>query len=292
MGDIVHEVEELAADGVREITRPRPERQLLRARPRRRAVPAAVRRPAPRARRGRRHRSHPLHVTAPEGPAPRDHRGDGGVPLGVRAPAPAVAVGERPHAGAHAPRLHRRALPASASPPPAPPSPDLAVTTDIIVGFPGETDDDFVRTLEVVDEAAYDAAYTFVFSPRPGTAAGRHGRRLRRPRRRAGADAAAHRGGRAPRAGEARGPRRRASSRCWSRARRRTTTPMWSGRTRQNKLVHFCPPGADRRARVGGTADVVVTYAAPHWLRGDLVERSTPAPRPARIRIPVAAAPA
>src|SRR6476469_112141 len=49
--------------------------------------------------------------------------------------------------------------------------PDLAVTTDIIVGFPGETDDDFERTLEVVDTASYDAAYTFVFSPRPGTAA-------------------------------------------------------------------------------------------------------------------------
>ena len=49
--------------------------------------------------------------------------------------------------------------------------PDLAVTTDLIVGFPGETDDDFERTLEVVDAARYDAAYTFVFSPRPGTAA-------------------------------------------------------------------------------------------------------------------------
>src|SRR6476619_7133514 len=49
--------------------------------------------------------------------------------------------------------------------------PDLAVTTDLIVGFPGETDADFERTLEVVDEAAYDSAYTFVFSPRPGTEA-------------------------------------------------------------------------------------------------------------------------
>src|SRR5205085_3022831 len=50
--------------------------------------------------------------------------------------------------------------------------PDLAVTTDIIVGFPGETDDDFERTLEVVAEAEYDSAYTFLFSPRPGTEAG------------------------------------------------------------------------------------------------------------------------
>src|SRR3954447_20155394 len=49
--------------------------------------------------------------------------------------------------------------------------PDLAVTTDIIVGFPGETDDDFERTLEVVAAAGYDSAYTFVYSPRPGTEA-------------------------------------------------------------------------------------------------------------------------
>ena len=49
--------------------------------------------------------------------------------------------------------------------------PDLAVTTDIIVGFPGETDDDFERTLEVVAAAEYDYAYTFIFSPRPGTEA-------------------------------------------------------------------------------------------------------------------------
>ena len=47
--------------------------------------------------------------------------------------------------------------------------PDLAVSTDIIVGFPGETDDDFERTLEVVAAAEFDYAYTFIFSPRPGT---------------------------------------------------------------------------------------------------------------------------
>src|SRR3546814_13556348 len=48
---------------------------------------------------------------------------------------------------------------------------DLAVTTDIIVGFPGETDADFEATLSVVAEAEYDSAYTFIFSPRPGTEA-------------------------------------------------------------------------------------------------------------------------
>jgi tRNA-2-methylthio-N6-dimethylallyladenosine synthase len=49
--------------------------------------------------------------------------------------------------------------------------PDLALTTDIIVGFPGETEDDFRETLEVVEEVRYDGAFTFVFSPRRGTEA-------------------------------------------------------------------------------------------------------------------------
>jgi tRNA-2-methylthio-N6-dimethylallyladenosine synthase len=49
--------------------------------------------------------------------------------------------------------------------------PDCAITTDIIVGFPGETDGDFEQTLEVVEEVGYDGAFTFVFSPRRETEA-------------------------------------------------------------------------------------------------------------------------
>ena len=50
--------------------------------------------------------------------------------------------------------------------------PDVALTTDIIVGFPGETEEDFAQTMEVVDEVGYDGAFTFIFSPRRGTEAG------------------------------------------------------------------------------------------------------------------------
>jgi tRNA-2-methylthio-N6-dimethylallyladenosine synthase len=49
--------------------------------------------------------------------------------------------------------------------------PDLALTTDIIVGFPGETEDDLRETLEVVEEVRFDGAYTFIYSPRAGTEA-------------------------------------------------------------------------------------------------------------------------
>jgi tRNA-2-methylthio-N6-dimethylallyladenosine synthase len=49
--------------------------------------------------------------------------------------------------------------------------PDLALTTDLIVGFPGETEDDFLQTISAVEEVGYDSAFTFVFSPRSGTEA-------------------------------------------------------------------------------------------------------------------------
>jgi tRNA-2-methylthio-N6-dimethylallyladenosine synthase len=64
--------------------------------------------------------------------------------------------------------------------------PDLALGTDIIVGFPGETEADFRETLEVVEEVGYDSAFTFVYSPRAGTEAAEMGdqvpERLKRER--------------------------------------------------------------------------------------------------------------
>jgi tRNA-N(6)-(isopentenyl)adenosine-37 thiotransferase enzyme MiaB len=49
--------------------------------------------------------------------------------------------------------------------------PGIAISTDIIVGFPGETEEDFAQTLELAEEVRYDSAFTFLYSPRPGTPA-------------------------------------------------------------------------------------------------------------------------
>jgi tRNA-2-methylthio-N6-dimethylallyladenosine synthase len=59
--------------------------------------------------------------------------------------------------------------------------PDCAITTDIIVGFPGETEADFAETLEVVEEVGYDGAFTFVFSPRRETEAAELGEQVSHP---------------------------------------------------------------------------------------------------------------
>ncbi len=166
--------------------------------------------------------------------------------------------------------------------------PDLAVTTDLIVGFPGETDEDFEATLAVVDEAAFDAAYTFQFSPRPGTAAAEMvddfvpdevvRERFARLEALVTEHAERHHAARVGRVEEIliEGPSKR-------------DPDVLSGRTRQNKLVHVAPP-ADARDRMtsGAFADVRITAAADHWLRGELLAVTAPAP-PRRIRIPVTA---
>ena len=159
--------------------------------------------------------------------------------------------------------------------------PDLAVTTDIIVGFPGETDEDFERTLEVAAEAAYDSAYTFIYSPRPGTEAAERTEdfvdpdvvaerfeRLRIVVERSGLAKHEARVGRVEEV-LVEGPSRKDPA-------------VLTGRTRQNKLVHF-PVEAPIKA--GSYATVRVTSAAPHHLRGELVEVTRPAQH--RTRIPL-----
>ena len=144
---------------------------------------------------------------------------------------------------------------------------DLAVTTDIIVGFPGETDDDFERTLEVAAEAGFDGAYTFVFSPREGTEAAkmvddfcdpevvkdRYARLRTVIERSALARYRARIGRREEVVVE--GPSKKDPA-------------ILTGRTAQNKLVHFaCEP-----LKAGTFATVDVTDAAHQYLLGDFVD--------------------
>jgi tRNA-2-methylthio-N6-dimethylallyladenosine synthase len=148
---------------------------------------------------------------------------------------------------------------------------DLAVSTDIIVGFPGETEEDFQRTLEVVAEAEYDSAYTFIFSPRPGTRAAAMesefvspeevADRFERLRVVVERSALARHRGRIGRVEEAlvEGPSKKDSS-------------LWTGRTRQGKLVHFSGDcGFGDRVVPGTFAHVRIDSAAPHHLLGTLV---------------------
>ena len=160
---------------------------------------------------------------------------------------------------------------------------DLAVSTDIIVCFPGETDDDFAETLEVAAAANYDYAYTFIFSPRSGTEAATMvdrfvdptvvAERFARLRVVIERSALAKHEARIGRIEEVlvEGPSKKDST-------------VTSGRTAQNKLVHFSP---DRPLRAGTYVRVEVTGAAPHHLRGQLIEVVADATH--KVRIPLAA---
>ena len=147
--------------------------------------------------------------------------------------------------------------------------PDAAITTDIIVGFPGETDEDFEQTLHVVREARFASAYTFQYSIRPGTPAAampdqvprdvvqeRYERLVALQEEISWAENRAQ-VGRAVEVLVAEGEGRKDAA-----------THRLSGRARDNRLVHFTAedPGA---IRPGDVVETVVTYAAPHHLIAD-----------------------
>lgn len=160
--------------------------------------------------------------------------------------------------------------------------PDAAITTDIIVGFPGETEDDFDETLDVVRRARFASAFTFQYSPRPGTPA-------------------AELADRVPKAlVQERYDRLTAlvndiawdenSSLIGTKAevlvsdpsaaggRKDHETNRLTGRARDNRLVHF--RAGDLRVRPGDMVEVEITAAAPHHLISDvppLASRNTAA---------------
>ena len=163
--------------------------------------------------------------------------------------------------------------------------PDLAVTTDLIVGFPGETDAEFDETLAAVAAAEFDSAYTFIFSPREGTRAAEMSADF------VDDDVVKERFARLKDVLD-RSTLRRHEARVGRREEVLVEGPskrnpaMLSGRTRQGKLTHFAP--GEVAPRPGSLVEVDVTYGAPYYLRGDLVSVLR-APRH-RTRLAVASA--
>ncbi|NNJ48046.1 MAG: tRNA (N6-isopentenyl adenosine(37)-C2)-methylthiotransferase MiaB [Acidimicrobiia bacterium] len=142
--------------------------------------------------------------------------------------------------------------------------PGLAISTDVIVGFPGETEADFQATLDVVAAARFDSAFTFIYSPRPGTAAAEmkdqfvdpaviqdRYQRLVTLQTGIGLEINETLVG--------------ATVEVLVEGPSKTDAGMRSGRTRTNKLVHF--PGS---TEAGAMVDVRIERAAPHFLIGAL----------------------
>jgi tRNA-2-methylthio-N6-dimethylallyladenosine synthase len=147
--------------------------------------------------------------------------------------------------------------------------PDAALSTDIIVGFPGETEDDFRQTLEVVREARFAAAFTFQYSIRPGTPAAtmpdqvppavvreRYQRLVEVVNEISWRENQRFLGCRVELL-VAEGEGRKDAS-----------TQRLTGRARDNRLVHFDGSSA-AGIRPGDVVEVEITYAAPHHLVAD-----------------------
>jgi len=160
--------------------------------------------------------------------------------------------------------------------------PDAALSTDIIVGFPGETEEDFAQTLEVVREARFAAAFTFQYSIRPGTPAAtmpdqvppgvvreRYDRLVELVNEISWVENQKLLGSRVELlVAEGEG-------------RKDAATHRMTGRARDNRLVHFATPrvevgvpspassSGEARIRPGDLVEVAVTHAAPHHLVAD-----------------------
>jgi tRNA-2-methylthio-N6-dimethylallyladenosine synthase len=148
--------------------------------------------------------------------------------------------------------------------------PDAAISTDIIVGFPGETDADFEATLDVVRAARFAQAFTFQYSPRPGTPAATLGGQVpkavvqeRYERLVALQEEISWRENRAL---EGRVVEVLVAE---GEGRKDDATRRLSGRARDNRLVHFALPDGVGRPRPGDFVEVEVTYGAPHHLVAD-----------------------
>jgi tRNA-2-methylthio-N6-dimethylallyladenosine synthase len=145
--------------------------------------------------------------------------------------------------------------------------PGLSLSSDFIVGFPGETEDDFARTMKLIEEVGFDASFSFIFSPRPGTPAANladetpRALKLQRLQLLQAAIEANVRRIAATRVGTVQrilveGPSRKDAQELM-------------GRTECNRIVNF-DGGPQRDRLVGQMLDVLITQAYPHSLRGQV----------------------
>jgi tRNA-2-methylthio-N6-dimethylallyladenosine synthase len=146
--------------------------------------------------------------------------------------------------------------------------PDMALSSDFIVGFPGETEEDFGKMMALIEEIGFDSSFSFVFSPRPGTPAANLADdtpqtvKLKRLQHLQATIEANVRRISASREGTVQrilveGPSRKSAAELM-------------GRTECNRIVNFDGGAASARL-VGQMIDVRITQALPHSLRGEVV---------------------
>jgi tRNA-2-methylthio-N6-dimethylallyladenosine synthase len=150
--------------------------------------------------------------------------------------------------------------------------PDISMSSDFIVGFPGETEDDFNKMMKLIEDIGFDSSFSFIFSPRPGTPAANladdtpHEVKLKRLQHLQATIEANVRRISASREGTVQrilveGPSRKNAAELM-------------GRTECNRIVNF--DGGPNGARlVGRMIDVRITQALPHSLRGEVLVRET-----------------
>jgi tRNA-2-methylthio-N6-dimethylallyladenosine synthase len=154
--------------------------------------------------------------------------------------------------------------------------PDISMSSDFIVGFPGETEDDFNKMMKLIEDIGFDSSFSFIFSPRPGTPAANladdtpHEVKLKRLQHLQATIEANVRRISASREGMVQrilveGPSRRPG---------KDGAAELMGRTECNRIVNF--DGGPNGARlVGQMIDVRITQALPHSLRGEVLVRET-----------------
>ncbi|MGH8709870.1 MAG: tRNA (N6-isopentenyl adenosine(37)-C2)-methylthiotransferase MiaB [Burkholderiales bacterium] len=143
--------------------------------------------------------------------------------------------------------------------------PQISLTSDFIVGFPGETEDDFTATMRLVDEVGFDSSFSFAYSPRPGTPAAEFPGQVPEEIKLA----------RLIRLQEKIEVLAQATSRNMVGSTQRVLVDgsskknqdELSGRTENNRVVNF----AGHRRLIGSFVDVTITASMPHSLRGDVV---------------------